>query len=145
MSQVNNESKDHHDFDWVSARQDCSTGIEFGFLHRLIEKNTEARQKGLADQKIQARLKFEANDHEFTVHRTSNGRSQYVSFALMKGCITVKKSSPAETFDLTLTFTDAGEFQFRINGEGEYLRWQVARKALEEIFFYGLFPKKNEY
>ena len=132
---------DDHDFDWVKARQDCSTGIEFGCLHRLVEKNTEARQKGLAEQKIQTRLKFEANDHEFTVHRTSNGKSQYVSFALMKGCVTVKKSSPAENFELTLTLTDEGNCRFKIDGEGEYLRWQVARKALDEIFFHGLFEQ----
>ena len=36
---------------------------------------------------------------------------------------------------LTLTLNDEGECRFIIDGEGEFLRWQVARRALCRLFF----------
>ncbi len=55
--------------------------------------------------------------------------------------VTKNASNLADKFHLTLTFTDKGECRLKVDGKGEYLRWQVSRKSLEEIFFYGLFEK----
>lgn len=40
-----------------------------------------------------------------------------------------------KAFVVTLTLNDSGECRYQINDEGEYLRWQVVRKALETLFF----------
>ena len=77
---------------------------------------------------------------------SSEGRSQRGASTIERGSVFVSGTSenePEKNLELTLALTDEGECRFRIDGEGDYLRWQVARKALEEIFFYGLFPKKN--
>ena len=37
--------------------------------------------------------------------------------------------------DLTPFMNDAWECRFKVNNEGEFLPWQVAQKALEEILF----------
>ena len=145
MSQANKEC---HDFNWVKARQECSLALEFVRLLKAVQGDTRERQKGLKKQELKVQLSFEAdaNGLEFMVIRTGNGSPRCVSFALQRGTITVTKneSNPADNFDLTLTFTDKGEYRFKVNGKGEYLRWQVSRKSLEEIFFYGLFEKESQ-
>ena len=40
-----------------------------------------------------------------------------------------------QSFDLTLTFNNEGLCRYQINGAGEFLRWQVSRKALKELLF----------
>ena len=136
--------KEDHDFNWVKARQDCSLSIEFIALHRTAQRNTEERQKGLGPDH-EVRLKFKnIDDHKFMVLRSGPGSSGYVEFILHRDHITVEKSdltAVEQSFKLTLTLNDEGECRFKIDGKGEYLRWQVARKGLEEIFFHGLFQE----
>ena len=38
-------------------------------------------------------------------------------------------------FEVTLSLDDHGRCVYQIDGEGEYLRWQVLRKALNPLFF----------
>ena len=36
---------------------------------------------------------------------------------------------------LTLTLNDDGERRYRIDGKGEFVRWQVLRRLLEPLLF----------
>ena len=39
------------------------------------------------------------------------------------------------SFEITLTLNDNGQCRYRMDGEGEHLRWQIVRRALEPLFF----------
>ena len=143
MSQAN---KEDHDFNWVKARRECSVEAEFVHLRYSVEHSTSERQNGLKpDHK--SLLKFqELNNLEFIVISTAFGM-RTVLFTRQGNHIVVKKTigeEEPEICELTLTLTDEGKCRFKIDGNGEYLRWQVARKSLEEIFFYGLFEKESQ-
>ena len=40
-------------------------------------------------------------------------------------------------FRVTLSLSSQGQCRYQINSEGEYFRWEVARKALMNLFFTG--------
>ncbi len=136
--------KEDHDFNWVKARQDCSLPVQFTHLRYTVEKNTEERRNGLKPGHKE-HLEFKAvNDRQFIVVRTAFG-SGTVSFDLREDRVVVEMKNHLgelkKRFKLTLTLNDEGECRFKIDGKGEYLRWQVARKALEQIFFHGFFQE----
>ena len=43
--------------------------------------------------------------------------------------------TPIPLFHLTLTLNEEGEYRYQINREGEFLRWQVMKKALKNLLF----------
>ena len=49
--------------------------------------------------------------------------------------IIIVKKPGDRSYTVKLTLNHDGECRYKINGEGEYLRWQVARKVLEPMFF----------
>ena len=129
-------TKEDHNFDWVTARRNCCLRSEFTALQLKIEEDADERQKNFnPNYKEGVKLKV-LNGRAFTVVRNAI-LSESVTFVLKEDCIVVKASNGSPKFKLTLTLNDDGECRFKIDGEGEYLRWQVARKALEELFFQG--------
>ena len=131
-----------HDFDWVTARHRCSLPGEFERLKCAIGENCAARRKCLAADE-QTQFNVEGGDSDnFSVTRkqTSGGLGgvHRVRFYLRLDHICIvetRNEQERRRFAVTLTLNDEGECRFLIDGEGEYLRWQVARRALCPLFF----------
>ena len=137
------DSPKDHDFDWVTARLECCEANEFVCLRDLVERDCAKRLKALpANAPVEIRfVAVKDGQEEFYVEIIPvpgvAGRRRSVSFDLRNESICVRASGDADEFPMTLTvqLDDKGECRFAINGKGEYLRWQVARRALQAIFF----------
>ena len=130
-----------HDFDWVTARHHCSVPNEFARLRSFVENNCATRRECLGVG-ASVQFSFENGDRDiFSVTRTQPegryGEAHRVKFLLRHDHIAVVDTWRDQTQQMTLTLTlnDDGECRFLIDGEGEYLRWQVARRALCPLFF----------
>ena len=83
-------------------------------------------------------IKWVDVDAALNVHRIPKpGRTNGIVFELDgdRDLIKITNYKTDTTLTVTLTLNDEGECRYKINGEGEYLRWQVARKVLEPLFF----------
>ena len=136
-----------HDFDWVSARLDCCEGREFVRLRDLVERDCARRHRALRDRRSKDvkfvavkdgretfyvdRVDFPESDPEIRRPRRS------VRFELMDGRICVREHGDAggRCMSLTVRLDDQGECRVAIDGDGEYLRWQVIRRAQHSLLF----------
>ena len=131
-----------HDFDWVTARVECSVPNEFERLRVLVKTNCLKRRSFLKGDTA-ANLVFSGDngDDEFSVTRqpapTTHGSSYKVKFSLRQDHILIVDGWDERCMTLTLTLSDEGQCLFVIDGKGEHLRWQVVRKALHGLFFDG--------
>ena len=85
-----------------------------------------------------AEIKWVDVDAALNVHRIPKpGRANGIVFELDgdRDLIKITNYKTDTTLTVTLTLNDEGECRYKINGEGEYLRWQVVRRALEPMFF----------
>lgn len=134
-----------HGFDWVTVRSECSLAVQFERLKADVEKNVEDRNDIVG--KVLG-FEFKKNSLFFTVVRTSAKTTRWVTFQLsppevMGGTsdrIQVVDEDKNELFRIALTLNSNGDCRYKIaedDGpyEGEYLRWQVLRRALEPLFF----------
>ena len=135
-----NDKPSEDNFDWVTARHRCSIASEFERLRCAVEKDCNARRKcSGVDESVQ--FNFADGEDHFSVARTQpdirHGEAHRASFHLRLDHIAVVDTWREEKRQmiLTLTLNDEGECRFLIDGEGEYLRWQVARRALCPLFF----------
>ena len=63
-------------------------------------------------------------------------RKSGVIFFIINAVILVRNLEDKLMFRLDLTLNEDGEWRFKVEGEeGEFLPWQVAQKALEDILF----------
>jgi len=132
-----------HDFDWVTALQECSVGVEFVRLSRMVRRNVETRQKALKGRVMEVR--YESNDTDFSVsYALGMGVPCAIGFELEKDRIVVRDGLSGKVkHSLTLTLNDEGECRYQLDGEPkELLMWQVARRILEPLFF--PFDGRNE-
>ena len=67
-------------------------------------------------------------------HSTRQGLPS-VAFNIEHEYILVTGFKHNDPLRLTLTLDDDGDCLFQINGEGQYKRWQVIRRALKPLFF----------
>ena len=135
---------DGRDFDWVTARDQCSLPNEFERLKLLVEENVRTRKRCMKKESVFDFTFHNGDASEFSATRSPisgvHGSTQTVSFSLRNDHILVtdRWKIPERRLCLTLTLTDDGECRFLIdNDEGEYLRWQIARRALCPLFFQG--------
>ena len=126
-------STEDSDFNWVEARQNCSVTTEFEALRQTVEANVKERQRQLGEGSG-ASPRFRNNStHEFTVVR--NAPLKVAAFCLRGDHIVVEDNNGSKQLDLTLALNDDGECRFKVDGNGECLRWQVVRKPIEDILF----------
>ncbi len=125
------------DFDWVTARHECSPVRFFERLRLGAEQNTETRNRVEAER--QSGMKFGHDNHRgvWSVYR--EGRAGIaVRFRLDGDTIYVEATEalggPEVNFSGTLTLTNEAKCRLRIGNE-ELDEWQVLRKALEPLFF----------
>ena len=142
------------DFDWVTAQYRCSLPIQFTLLQQSVEKSVAVRKQIFGGLSLD-RLRFEAiSDKAFAVtlsspHYPSQPRTSLlgrpgrrnaktVAFYLFDNRIDVVKveqDSRNTMFKVTLELNNEGDCVFQMDGAGEFLRWQVVRKALQGLFF----------
>ena len=126
-----------HEFNWVKAHSECVLPLEFERLKDSVKNSI---------QEIQETRNFdicEISTREFWVNRTpTRDDSKYgVLFVLRmdepkrEDHIAVINHLLGTSFEITLTLNDNGQCRYRMDGEGEHLRWQIVRRALEPLFF----------
>ena len=126
------------DFNWVKARSDCSANLEFCRLKKRVKEDTEEKKGN--PRSIDRELVYQFEDfggNEFVVTRDHSHHNLSVNFLLQENfiLITGDLDDSKTEMELTLTLNDEGLCRFKIGGDGEYLPWQVSRKALEYLFF----------
>ena len=139
-------SPQEEDFDWVTARNDCSVLASFSALRIAARKNVEYRNDQRSDLQEKTNISlFEAEDFAKNVfcvrrHDDIGGRVCFEHFEHKEERITIKRTSTKGTtigsvLTVTVTLNDEGECRYQIDGEGEFKTWQVLRRALEPLFF----------
>ena len=121
-------------FNWVEARRNCSAAGAFEALKKIVEDNITARKKQL-DEYAGAKLTCENESHSQC--KVSFG-DKGVLFHLTKDHIDVwydRETDDDINFTATPFITGDWECRFKVAGEGEFLPWQVAHKALKNILF----------
>ena len=137
-----NEAPQCHDFDWVTARHECSVANEFVRLRECVRASVAKRRK-LRPEKAQVDFNFTPAEDDFTVRRHpvqgTYGDTYNVTFSLHTDHISVTTDwqGTNASSSLRVTLNDAGECRITIDNEGEYLRWQVARRMLCGLLFEG--------
>ena len=126
-----------HNFNWVKATEECSVACEFALLQSDVQASASERNKNLEGQN--AHLEFTAvSEKEFCVLRHETGVQKGVCFVVEdKKTIAVQDHCRDTMFRVTLSLSSQGQCRYQINSEGEYFRWEVARKALMNLFFTG--------
>ena len=128
-----------HDYDWVSAIEDCSVACEFARLQDNARRCVEAKNQRIDEPAKKFSLVVET-ESEFLVKSCSG---HFVAFVSHTDHIEVVSDdigdrpmgTPIPLFHLTLTLNEEGEYRYQINREGEFLRWQVMKKALKNLLF----------
>ena len=126
------------DFNWVKARSDCSANLEFCRLKKKVKFDTEEKTNNRRHIDSHFVYRFEDFDgNEFIVTREYRHQNLSVNFILRENfiMITGDLDDSKTDMELTLTLNYEGLCRFKIDGKGEYLPWQVSRKALEHLFF----------
>jgi len=123
------------DFDWVTARAECSLVAMFAKL-QLLAKRSVATRNGLPKLPGTEFVLVE-DRREFRVIRTRGQEDAHVDFELVEPYIRVTSSdSAAPLCEVSLTLTDAGQCRFVVRASGRELEpWQVLCRALEHLFF----------
>ena len=139
-----------HEFNWVSALDECSVRAEFVALRRDSRKNVEIRneQRRSFQEHSQTPL-FERGfypedkpEDKFCVrrHDRSGGRGCFSNKEdhILVEWIGTKGEDIKNPISITPTLDDEGKCCYRINGKGLRLRWQVLLMAPENLLFEGL-------
>lgn len=125
------------EFDWVTARANCSLGLMFERLKGEIEEDVKKRQE------IRPKTEFgnyygfrvDMNQSRISVLLEGNGiQRQSIVFYLKKDCIEIVDGSATSKFKATATLCDDGECRLKVNDQEREL-WQVRKLALEDLFF----------
>lgn len=124
-------------FDWVKARNSCSTSRMFEQL--LLEVQEDIKKRN--DMRVQGRdhcyeWSLVESNGSFRVIRDGGDSfdKKAIGFYLEDGKIIVKNGQKP-MFSAVVTLNDEGECKFKL-GEEEKESWQIRKKALEEIFHF---------
>ena len=127
--------KDAAKFDWVTGRSACTLAKVFTALRLQVEEDVKTRND-LRPDNSPYKFSVAENVGSFSVFLEGKDLHMSVVFNLTEHAILVHDENGNSMFEVTLTFTDAGQCKLRANGE-ERESWQVRRMALEELLFAG--------
>ena len=127
------------DFDWVQARIDCMPAKVFPYLRADIEGNISTFNSVVAPS-TPWEVTVDGAD-AFLVSRAASPSTPHAQIRFRQSAQGIDVSSE-DGGQLRITITpflnDAGDVRLRIDGEGEFDRWQVLRRVLEPYLFGGL-------
>ena len=124
---------DSQEFDWVTARNECSLGTMFLRLRHGAEKDVEVRN-GLREEDEPSKWAVKSDGEHFIVYRESRLGYRAVEFSRRQATIDINSDELKVSFSATLTLTDLGECKLVVNGE-ELYEWQLRKRVLEKLFF----------
>ena len=134
---MSNENRKPLDFDWVTARQQCSLRDVFEALRLGIRDDVETRNssfpEGDPDKLV---LKISERGKTVRVYWDDMyGSSQniFVELTLTEQNVSAKDNE-STLFEAFICLNDDGDCKLKISGK-EYDLWQVRRKALEKLLF----------
>ena len=124
------------DFNWVTARCECSPNQVFETLKSQVKSDVEEREANLTqDQKLRYRFSFMPGRNDFSVLvEGSNNIHDAIKFGLTETGIIVFNGQGMEMFSADVTISDEGECKLKIDDEEKEL-WQVRKMALENLLF----------
>jgi hypothetical protein len=131
---VSTENKKPGNFDWVTARRNCSLQEVFEALKLGIRDDVKARNASFQPHPDGLSLRFTERGGIIRVYWADNyGQGEYVEFTLGPQNISVKNNQ-ATLLEITVGLNDDGDCKARIQGR-EFDLWQVRRKSLETLMF----------
>jgi hypothetical protein len=129
-----------YNFDWVTARNECSLEKAFEKLRLDVKADVDKRQalrvKPPSWDGFEYGFNYSSNTSAFSASiHASNRSSQGVIFRLEPaGYIAVLNKNDEELFRATVTLDNERQCKFVVDGV-ELEDWQFRKKALEHIFF----------
>jgi hypothetical protein len=135
---VRDQTKKPVDFDWVTARKECSIQDVFEALRLLIRENVETHNGLFAEDRTPAApvLKVSERGNLIRVYwhdMYGQFAHLFVEFKLNPVAISVRDHENV-LFEATVGLNDDGDCKVNIHGK-QYDFWQVSRKALERLMF----------
>ena len=141
---IDHDPTQQHDFNWVKARRECSLSCEMQKLRDAVQASVKERRED-AETDLSADVVFtkDSETHFSVCHRvfprySPNDYDWCVHFTLESDKIKVTQTNrqgPVNSFGVTLTLNDKDKCLYQIDEKGEYLRWQVVRQALAQLYF----------
>jgi hypothetical protein len=126
------------EFDWVTARAECSLYRVFKELREGVTQDVEKRNTCKQPDNPNKWTVGAASDRAFSVFREENKfhpKFASVDFLLSDKGITVVGSGKNDSkFTAITSLNNEGRCIFKV-GKAELEQWQVRRMALEAIFF----------
>ena len=117
------------DTDWVTERSQCTTYELFKQLAKRVKADVEQRNEML--HRIDFGFDDNNRDDFFVVHSRQGGR-------ILRFTVTDHIAVSSERLDVSFqaraVYTTDGQCRLRVGDENLHV-WQVARMALEEMFF----------
>lgn len=122
------------DFDWVTARSQCSATEQFLALREHARADVETANQVFRESRRQ--FGFRIEKRSFLVFEQSADYPRAITFELSdsNSAIVVKNEDDTEMFRVTLSLNKERRCVFLWNGE-EMESWEVRRKALEAFFY----------
>ncbi len=135
---MTDENKKPPNFDWVTARQQCSLQEVFEALRLGIREDVETRNADLPENPDpdKATLKVIEKGKTIRVYwhdMYGQYTHLFVEFTMTSQNITVKDDDKT-LFEATIGLNDDGDCKVIVFGK-QYDLWQVRRKALEHLLF----------
>jgi hypothetical protein len=127
-----NTEKKPENFDWVTARAECSAGKIFEKLKLQVQENVKVRKSLLPSERHYSFEFVEGGGTAFSVAVIGNDIHDSVRFHL--GDEKIKVRSGNREYELFATLCNDGECRVKMNGD-EYDLWQVLKMALEDLLF----------
>jgi len=122
------------DFDWVTARCECSPGKVFAKLEAQVKSDVDTRRATLRGNVHYGFSFVPTGASSFTVLVESNNIHHAVKFAMTETGVLVMDENSKRMFSADVTVSDDGTCKLKVDGEEKEL-WQVRQQALEEFFF----------
>ena len=132
-------SHQDHDFDWIEAYLACSVDCEFVELKHAAKACITKYHDAYRDRHPQSGTSFEfkpEDQRNFLVIRNSPSNEDAIRFTRHSDHILIEQAR-RNSVKVTLALNDDGDCRCQINGGGEFLRWQVLKIALHELFLMG--------
>jgi len=129
----NSVEKDVPEFDWVTARYECSLPIVFKQLKADVKEDVLTRNSLRPTHSTYAFSVADSGNH-LTVMLEGNGMHRFISFDLAEHAIVVKDDKGYQMFDVAVNFNEKGECKLIANDVSRSM-WELRRMALEELLF----------
>jgi len=121
------------DFDWVSARAECSLKRVFAKLSLDVQGDVAIREEFSRKTLDGRTFRWQEAARGFLVSRTVRQDDKHVTFVLGDDAIEVSGHGVG-SFSASLTLNCEGKCRFSVNGQ-EVESWQLRRMALDALFF----------